>query len=193
MMLGQEYHVFGNWFIIHFTENNGMAFGMQLKGETGKILLSIFRILAVGAIGWYLTTLVKKKSHPGLIAAISLIFVGALGNIVDCAFYGMIFNESLYQIASFMPVEGGYSSILQGKVVDMLYFPIVHSQYPSWVPFVGGDDLEFFRPVFNIADSSITVGVFILLIFQKRFFKKENEVVATAETSVKIEESENAN
>lgn len=171
MMLGQEYHVLGDWFIIHFTENNGMAFGMELGGTTGKIILSIFRIIAVIGIAWYLNHLIKLKAPQGLIICISMIFAGAVGNILDSAFYGMLFNESYYQVASFLPEEGGYSSFLQGKVVDMLYFPIIKGQYPNWFPFNAGERFIFFRPVFNIADSSISVGVAFLLIFQKRYFK----------------------
>ncbi len=173
MMLGQEIRVFGNWFIIHFTENNGMAFGMEFGGSKGKLLLSVFRIVAIGGIGYYIYHLVKTKAHSGYILCIALIFAGAVGNLIDSAFYGMIFNDSNYQVAQFMPAEGGYSSFLHGRVVDMLYFPIVQGHYPSWFPFWGGEQFIFFRPVFNIADSSITVGVLIILLFQKRFFKHQ--------------------
>jgi signal peptidase II len=169
MVLGQEFKI-TDWFIIHFTENNGMAFGMELGGSAGKLVLSIFRIIAIGAIGWYLTTLVKTKAHTGLIVAVSMILAGALGNVIDSAFYGMIFNESYYQVATFLSPDH-YSSFLHGKVVDMLYFPLIQGNFPQWVPFWGGSDFEFFRPVFNLADSSITVGVAIILLFQKKFFK----------------------
>jgi signal peptidase II len=172
MMLGQEIKVFGDWFIIHFTENNGMAFGMEFGGSKGKLLLSVFRIVAIGGIGYYIYHLVKTKAPNGYILCIALIFAGAVGNLIDSAFYGMIFNDSNYQVAQFMPAEGGYSSFLHGRVVDMLYFPVMQGHYPSWFPFWGGDQFIFFRPVFNIADSSITVGVIIILIFQKRFFKQ---------------------
>jgi signal peptidase II len=175
MYIGEEYHVLGNWFLIHFTENYGMAFGIQLAGAFGKILLSIFRILAIGAIGYYLFTLIAKKANTGLIISISLIFAGALGNIIDSAFYGLIFSESGYyfnQIATLFPEDGGYSSFLHGKVVDMFYFPIIKGHFPDWFPFWANETFIFFRPVFNIADSSITVGVFSLILFQKKLFKK---------------------
>lgn len=173
MMLGQEIRVFGDWFIIHFTENNGMAFGMEFGGSKGKLLLSVFRIVAISGIGYYIYHLVKTNAHRGYILCIALIFAGAIGNLIDSAFYGMIFNDSNYQVAQFMPAEGGYSSFLHGRVVDMLYFPLVQGHYPSWFPFWGGEQFIFFRPVFNIADSSITVGVLIILLFQKRFFKHQ--------------------
>ncbi len=172
MQLGQEYHIFDNWFIIHFTENNGMAFGMQFGGETGKFFLSIFRILVVGVIGWYLYSLIKAEAHSGLIASISLIFAGALGNIIDCVFYGLIFSDSLFQIATFLPEQGAYSSFLQGKVVDMLYFPIIDTHLPDWLPVFSSRHFIFFRPVFNISDASITTGVILLIMFQKKFFNK---------------------
>jgi len=183
MMLGQEHSILGDWFIIHFTENPGMAFGMKFGGSFGKMVLSIFRIIAVFGIGWYLVRLVKTKASTGLILSFALILAGAVGNILDCAFYGLIFNKGLvYDPAmndwiSYFGQAGigspGYAGFLKGSVVDMLYFPIIQGHYPSWVPFVGTDQFIFFRPVFNIADSAITVGVFVILIFQKRFFGRE--------------------
>ncbi len=172
MVIGQEYHIIGNWFILHFTENNGMAFGMEFGGKTGKIILSVFRIIAVIGIGWYLVHLNKNNEPFGLIISVALILAGALGNILDSAFYGIIFNESYNQVAQFMPEEGGYSSFLHGRVVDMLYFPVIKGQYPDWFPFWSNRPFIFFRPVFNIADSAVTVGVSMILIFQKRYFSK---------------------
>jgi len=177
MTLGQEFHMAGNWFIIHFTENNGMAYGLQFAGGSyGKLALSLFRIFAVGFLVWYVVHLSKKKTAFGVLLSFSLILAGALGNILDSAFYGVIFSESTYfDVARLLPAEGGYSSFLHGKVVDMFYFPILEGNYPQWVPFWGGQSFIFFRPVFNVADSSITTGVLILLLFQQQFFHTQNE------------------
>lgn len=171
MMLGEEFNVVGDWFIIHFIENNGMAFGMELAGKFGKIILSVFRILAVIGIGYYLYQLTLKKASTGLIISISLVLAGALGNIIDSAFYGLIFNDSYPQVATLFPAEGGYAPFLHGKVVDMFYFPLMEGNFPEWLPRWGGDHYVFFRPVFNVADSAITIGIVLILIFQRKFFK----------------------
>ena len=185
MYLGQEYRLLGDWFIIHFTENNGMAFGMEFGGEYGKLFLSVFRIIFVCTIIWYVYKLTRKEHDPLYITTLSLIIAGALGNLIDSAFYGMIFSGSEYQVASLFPPEGGYSSFLHGRVVDMLYFPLIEGTFPSWVPFWGGEDFIFFRPIFNIADSSISIGVVMWVIFQNRFIKstakKEQQVIDSSE------------
>jgi len=158
MYLGQEFKILGQWFIIHFTENNGMAFGMEFGGEFGKLALSLFRIAAVAGIGYGLHYLIKHKYHRGLILNVALIFAGALGNIIDSVFYGKIY---------------GYETWFHGRVVDMLYFPIAEGHFPSWIPIWGGDEFVFFRPVFNLADAAISVGVVLILIFQKNYFKED--------------------
>ncbi|AZI24333.1 MAG: lipoprotein signal peptidase [Pedobacter agri] len=158
MYLGQEFNIIGKWFIIHFTENNGMAFGMEFGGEFGKLALSLFRIAAVGGIGYGLHYLIKHKYHRGLILNVALIFSGALGNIIDSVFYGKIY---------------GYETWFHGRVVDMFYFPIAEGHFPSWIPIWGGDEFIFFRPVFNLADAAISVGVILILIFQKNYFKED--------------------
>lgn len=153
------------WFYLYFTENPGMAFGIEV---IGKLFLSVFRIVAVGFIGYYLWGLVKQNYSFRFIACIALIMAGAMGNIVDSIFYGVVFDHSYGQIATFMPPGGGYETWLHGKVVDMFYFPIIDTVLPSWVPIWGGQNFVFFRPIFNLADSAICVGVFILLIFFRR-------------------------
>ncbi len=170
MVIGEEIPVFGKWFILHFVENKGMAFGLELGGDWGKLCLSLFRIVAITGIGWYWLSLIKKDVHIGLIISISFILTGAIGNILDSAFYGLIFNESTpYNVAQFMPEGGGYAKFLYGNVVDMLYFPLYEGFLPSWVPFWGDEYFIFFRPVFNMADSCITIGVCLILIFQRKF------------------------
>ena len=171
MVIGQEIHLFGNWGLLHFIENNGMAFGMEMGGKTGKIVLSLFRVAAIIGITWFLLSLIRKKSNIYLILSVSAILAGAMGNIIDSAFYGLIFSESFSQPAVLFPPEGGYSSFLHGRVVDMLYFPVINTQWPDWSPFRPGESLVFFRPVFNIADSSITCGVFAIILFQKKMFR----------------------
>lgn len=173
-MLGEEINIFGNWFILHFTENDGMAFGISFGGVIGKYILTIFRIAAVSGIIWYLTKLFKRGNiSTGLAIGISAILAGAIGNILDSLFYGVIFSSSHWQIAEFMPTDGGYSTWLQGHVVDMFYFPIIDTHLPSWFPFWANKHIVFFRPIFNIADTAVSCGVFYLIIFQRKFFKTE--------------------
>ena len=171
MYLGQDYRV-TNWFYIHFTENPGMAFGLEFGGVWGKIALSVFRIIAIGALIFWLRSLIKSKVTPVAVTAVSLILAGAIGNILDSAFYGLMFSDSLGRVAELFPAEGGYAPFLQGKVVDMLYFPLYSGNLPDWIPVWGGDFFIFFRPIFNLADASISVGVVLLLLYQKRIFPK---------------------
>ncbi len=188
MYMGQEFRI-ANWFIIHFTENNGMAFGLELGGESGKMFLSIFRILASLAIGWYLLHLIRKKAHPGLIISFSFIFAGAMGNIIDSVFYGVIFSDSYHGVAQMFPAGGGYAGFLHGQVVDMLYFPLISGVFPDWFPVWGGESFLFFRPVFNIADSSISTGAVLFLLFQKKFTQHEEKALSPEITEVKESDS----
>jgi signal peptidase II len=175
MTLGAEIPILGDWSMLYFTENYGMAFGLQIGGEWGKLALSIFRILAVSVIGVYLYILSSRGAKFGLIFSISLIFAGALGNIIDSAFYGLIFTQSSYHTVATVAGSGeGYAGFLHGRVVDMLYFPLIslsQADLPQWIPdmLFGSDGrFIFFRPIFNIADSSITVGVFWLILFERK-------------------------
>ncbi|MFT7154671.1 MAG: signal peptidase II, partial [Alteromonas macleodii] len=171
MTLGQEHHI-TDWFILHFTENVGMAFGMEFGGEMGKLALSVFRIMAVLAIGWYLYSVTKNGAENIVIVAISLVFAGALGNIIDSTLYGIIFNDSYGHVATLFPEEGGYSRLLHGRVVDMLYFPLIEGTFPSWVPFWGDKHFLFFNAIFNVADSAITIGMALVILFQKKFLSE---------------------
>lgn len=181
--LGQEVNLLGGWFIIHFTENNGMAYGIEFGGDFGKLFLSVFRIVAVGAIGWYLFSLSKQKEDSLYVICIALIFAGALGNIIDSAFYGALFSDSNYEVARFLPDDGGYAPLLHGKVVDMFYFPIIKGHFPAWFPFWATEDFVFFRPVFNLADASISSGVGLIICFQKRFFITKTDPIANENTT----------
>jgi len=171
MTLYEQIPVFGNWFMIHFVENKGMAFGLNLPGDYGKLLLSLFRMVAIIAIGFYLRHLIRLDAPAGLLITLSMIMGGAIGNMLDSAFYGMIFSASnTIQPALLFPDGGGYAGFMHGKVVDMFYFPIFSGVYPEWFPRVGGQTFTFFRPVFNIADASISVAVVILLFKQRKYF-----------------------
>ena len=171
MFLGQEYKIL-DWFYIHFTENNGMAFGMELGGDWGKLTLSLFRIIFVLFIVVYLIKLVNKKADRILISSLSLDLAGAIGNIIDGVAYGALFSDSYHQTASFLPESGGYAPLFFGKVVDMFYFPMFKGYLPEWLPYWGGEYAVFFRPVFNIADAAISIGVGIMILFQKRIMKE---------------------
>jgi len=205
-VLSEEIKVMGlDWFRIHFLENNGMAWGKEFGGESGKLFLTLFRLAAIAGIGYWLYDAIRNKAHKILIVAISLIFAGAMGNIIDSVFYGIFFTDSYHRVASFMPPEGGYNSLFHGKVVDMLYFPIVDTMlpdwipaisfnFPEWLPFVGGNhfslfenrNFTFFDPVFNIADTAISSGVGLLIVFNKKIFPKKEMPV-----SEQIEEEAN--
>ncbi|MCO4293496.1 lipoprotein signal peptidase [Solitalea sp. MAHUQ-68] len=156
MYIGQEFNIIGNWFIIHFTENNGMAFGMEFAGEYGKLFLTLFRIAAVAGIGYGIHYVIKHRYPFGLVVAASLIFAGALGNIIDSVLYGVIYS---------------YAPLFHGRVVDMFYFPLVQGHFPEAFPIWGGQEFVFFRPVFNVADAAISTGVAMILVFQKRYFR----------------------
>ncbi|SFR55052.1 lipoprotein signal peptidase [Maribacter stanieri] len=183
-VLGESVEVF-NWFKILFIENEGAAWGAKLSDvlpisdNIGKLVLTVFRLFAIFGIGYWLFDVIKKKASNTLIWAVSLIFAGALGNILDSVFYGAIFNESYNEVATLFSDEP-YGKLFYGKVVDMLYFPMVDSTWPSWMPMVGGQNFRFFEPVFNIADTAISTGVGILLVFNKRAFNKEEEVAVEA-------------
>jgi signal peptidase II len=196
---GEVVRVFGmDWFRLHFIENPGMAWGWKFGNETGKMILTLFRLAAVIFGTWYLGQIVKKQYKRGFIVCAALIYAGALGNLIDSMFYGMIFDKGLHYdsaINEYVSYSGiaqftspGYSSFLHGSVVDMLYFPMLKGNFPSWVPFIGDDSFEFFSPIFNVADASISVGVITLLLFQKRFFKKHSpkETYSTVETSTDV-------
>lgn len=164
-----------DWFRILFVENEGMAWGAKIPGQYGKLFLTLFRLAAIVGIGYWLWDSVRNNGSRILIVAIAFIFAGAFGNIIDSVFYGMIFTDSYGQVAAFMPQDGGYAPIFYGKVVDMLYFPLYDGILPSWVPIWGGEKFTFFEPVFNIADTAISTGVVLLLLFNKRAFPMETE------------------
>ena len=167
--LGESRMMIPNWFELHFTENPGMAYGLELGGSWGKIVLTSFRIIASVIIVFYIKNLIKEGSKTIMILLVSLILAGALGNIIDSLFYGKVFSKSTYHtVASLFPADGGYAPLFRGKVVDMLYFPLIDTFWPDWVPQFGGSRFQFFRPVFNIADAAISVGVFTIILFRKK-------------------------
>lgn len=166
MQLGQEYSVCGDWFRIHFIENEGFAFGMAIGGNVGKIVLTVLRLVASVVIGWLVVRWIKQGSRRSLTTCMALIFAGAVGNLIDSCFYGLIFNESYYTVATLFPPEGGYAPLLMGRVVDMFYFPLFAFDWPQWLPLLGGKHFEFFNAIFNVADASITIGIIWLVIDQ---------------------------
>ncbi len=192
--LNTTQHIFGNWFQLYFVENPGMAYGWKFGGNFGKLALTVFRLGAVIFGTWYLGRIIKMKYHKGFIICAALVYAGAFGNLIDSCFYGLIFDKGMIfdpQINEYNGYSGlaafsskGYASFLHGNVVDMLYFPVIKGHFPAWFPFWGGDDFEFFRPIFNLADASISTGILTILVFQKRFFKnhKETERHHTVET-----------
>jgi len=194
---GEEHKIIGNWFRLHFVENEGMAWGWKFGGDFGKIALTLFRLVAVIWGTFLIKDFIKKKYHKGFVICAGLIYAGALGNLIDSMFYGLIFDISydnqhtqFYgQVANaFTGVH--YSSFLHGRVVDMFYFPLFSGTFPKWIPIWGGEEFEFFRPVFNIADASISVGIIAILIFQNKFFKnKEENKTATVETSTIVNDT----
>tara|TARA_B100001057_G_scaffold215641_1_gene215877 strand:- start:1324 stop:1911 length:588 start_codon:yes stop_codon:yes gene_type:complete len=170
MFLGQEFKIF-DWFIIHFTENNGMAFGLEFGGDTGKIILSLFRIVVVLWGIYYVNELSKRALPNGVLVSLGLVIGGAIGNIIDGVFYGVLFNDSYNQIAEFLPATGGYESLLKGRVVDMFYFPLINTHLPDWLPVFANKHFIFFRPVFNLADAGISVGMILLILFYRKHFR----------------------
>ena len=169
MTLHESIHI-TDWFYITFIENMGMAFGMQLGS---KIVLSLFRVIAIGVLGYYIRNQVRQNAHTGYIVCLAMVLAGAAGNLIDCMFYGLIFNESSpYYLSYFVPFGTGYAPFLMGKVVDMFYFPLIETEWPTWMPFVGGEHFVFFSPVFNFADACISVSVVWLLLFYREEISK---------------------
>ena len=187
--INEHHNIFGEWFSLHFVENEGMAYGWKFGGEAGKMILTLFRLGAVIFGVFYLRRIIEKKYHRGFIICAALIFSGALGNLIDSMFYGLMFEESSsVSVAKIFPAHG-YAGFLHGKVVDMLYFPIIrNAHFPKWIPIWGGDDFEFFRPIFNLADAAISTGVITIFVFQKRFFAQHTaaEINATVETNAVV-------
>lgn len=172
-LYGEDVVVF-DWFRIHFIENNGMAWGAEFGGKAGKLFLTIFRLFAIGGIGYWLYSSIKKEAHTILIVAISLIFAGAMGNIIDSVFYGVIFDTPANATATLF-AEKPYGELFYGKVVDMLYFPIWSGDLPSWIPIWGGKPFTFFNAIFNVADAAISIAVGLLIVFNKKAFPKDND------------------
>lgn len=194
LWLSQEIEIFGlDWALIHFMENNGMAFGISFGGSFGKLALSIFRIIAISFLIYLIQNFIRSGARWGLLIPFGMILAGAIGNMIDSAFYGLIFSESNYfhgGIARIFPAEGGYADFLHGKVVDMFHFPMFRGFWPDWIPIIGGHHYLFFKPVFNVADVAITVGVLQILIFQRSFFLNDQEKLAGDTQQSTAEEEE---
>ena len=194
--LGEHHNILSTYFQLHFVENPGMAWGWKFGGDWGKLILTLFRLVAVILGVFYLRSIIKNKYNPGFILCAALIFAGAAGNLIDSMFYGMIFNNSDYfirNVAVMFPKAGGYAGFLHGQVVDMLYFPLIDSHFPSWFPIWGGQEFEFFSPVFNLADASISVGVIAILLWQKKFFPKKDDLPVNNPTAVSTTQVVNEN
>jgi signal peptidase II len=194
MQYQEQIPLIGSWFRLFFIENEGMAWGWKCGGEWGKLALTLFRLVAVIFGVFYIRSIVRRKYHKGFIICVAMIFAGALGNLIDSMFYGMIFSASDhgYPLARMFPPEGGYAGFLHGRVVDMLYMPIIEDKIlPEWIPFWGGDRFTFFSPIFNIADASISIGVIAILLFQNRFFRKhpKEEPHPTVETNTPVNDT----
>lgn len=193
MHYGDQILLLGRYLRLYFIENEGMAWGWKFGGEWGKLILTLFRLVAVIFGVFYIRNIVRKKFHRGFVICVAMIFAGALGNLIDSMFYGMIFSASYdgAPLATMFPPGGGYAGFLHGKVVDMIWAPIIENKVmPSWVPFWGGERFTFFSPIFNIADAAISAGVIAILLFQKRFFKKEPEQQPTAvETNAPVNDT----
>ncbi len=199
--LNTSHKVLGDWFQLYFVENPGMAYGWKFGGNWGKMALTVFRMGAVIFGVWYLGRIIKRKYHKGFILCASLVFAGALGNLIDSCFYGLIFDKGMIfdsQINEYVGYSGlaqfsgnGYATFLHGNVVDMLYFPVIKGHFPSWVPVWGGDEFEFFRPIFNLADAAISTGVISILVFQKSFFKQDDSHAKqkTVETGALVDDN----
>lgn len=172
MRIGESIRVAGDWFQIRFIENPGAAYGFEFGGEYGKFALTMLRVVAIAVLIYYIGRLIRNKAPKGVVIGFALILAGAAGNLIDSLFYGMIFSESTYlQVAQLFPAGGGYGTFFHGAVVDMLYFPIINTTYPTWMPFVGGEEFIFFSPIFNLADAYISVGFIYLLLFKRKYFK----------------------